>query len=1050
MAGPWTWTDPFSKRTTYQLELILTESGIDLDKHTTTYDWTLQARAIQGGHATTQWVEHRQSKDSKGKTVTKDVTHDPTYPWGVSIEGNSFSGYTALDFSSNDVVGIASGSQTLKHDADGTLKSAHADASLVIDDAHNVFGTALISKTFTGSNVAYKPDAPGAPYLNQNPTYSGVSLRVDSPKAWPAITGYNWRLFSSANIGVTTQIGAQDGVGAATNFQGLSYNTDYWVRVQAVNGAGAGPWSSLTQVHTAGSLPAAPGTPVLRADPTLSSVYPRVDVPTADPGVDVFQWQVANSETFGALFYDVQSNSQPSFDNLPWGSSVSIRVRGHNSFGWGPWSGTLTTKTLGSVPTAPSTATLWKDPTLTSIYPLGTADTSAYPAATGYDWQISDTATFSNIVATATGLSPTINGLLPNVTYWARYRTSNVLGASGWSAALQTTTLKIPPSQPAAPGQVQGSGDITTLTVQGTRPVTNGGTIAKYTWYIWRPGSQPQGVGVGDPLATIDSGLLRVTFSGLVPNTQYLIGYSATSENGASDVSPLLIVSTDALQIPDLGVAPSADGSSALISVSYGAARQPNSYRVKASWVGGAPGPDLQPTDYPTVPFTIEGLNPGSIYAWSIAAIFTEGGASTATYVSPYSATSTVTQTVPNLAVGTFFSGDYHDPGSILSYAWAGTANASVSTASGTVPLGWGIDAAVPTSVLLFRDMTARDGTAGARMVAKLDQAAAVAVGQKGASNAQRAAVVAGEPYWASGWVKADRVQPYIATVRWFNAAGAEISRTLPDVAQTAVALAGIWTRFVTSALAPAGAVAAEVWITDDNRVPSWVGFLGGEGYVVDDLMLTHSFQYDYFDGDTPDDETYDYGWAGTARSSASYRSLQRLGTADLLADPTALPTPSVPRAPVVLETTVPSVDIWRRIWTEVPASRISPWQTIVPTFTISTGDLAVRHVRIRIYENPDRLPYNVMNAADWISEQTVAYLPANTVLTLDGVTQRAWASVAGGLPIPADKLLYGTLGGPADWPELGCGIDYLFAFDVPVDSDLSLSALDVALTRRL
>jgi hypothetical protein len=84
-----------------------------------------------------------------------------------------------------------------------------------------------------------------------------------------------------------------------------------------------------------------------------------------------------------------------------------------------------------------------------------------------------------------------------------------------------------------------------------------------------------------------------------------------------------------------------------------------------------------------------------------------------------------------------------------------------------------------------------------------------------------------------------------------------------------------------------------------------------------------------------------------------------------------------------------------------------------------------------------------------WCSEQIISYLPQATVLTLDGVTQRAWAEVDGGSPQSADHLLYGTGGTPATWPILSCGVSYLISLEVPIDAPEGNVSIEAAVTTR-
>ena len=101
---------------------------------------------------------------------------------------------------------------------------------------------------------------------------------------------------------------------------------------------------------------------------------------------------------------------------------------------------------------------------------------------------------------------------------------------------------------------------------------------------------------------------------------------------------------------------------------------------------------------------------------------------------------------------------------------------------------------------------------------------------------------------------------------------------------------------------------------------------------------------------------------------------------------------------------------------------------------------------------NPDAsesLAYrSPVDPCSWCSEFIVSYLPPQTELTVDAILERAFASVAGGEPQPADTLMYATDGGPMTWPALTCGTSYLFAIDVP-ETLLPDVTVSVELARR-
>ena len=78
----------------------------------------------------------------------------------------------------------------------------------------------------------------------------------------------------------------------------------------------------------------------------------------------------------------------------------------------------------------------------------------------------------------------------------------------------------------------------------------------------------------------------------------------------------------------------------------------------------------------------------------------------------------------------------------------------------------------------------------------------------------------------------------------------------------------------------------------------------------------------------------------------------------------------------------------------------------------------------------PDEVDFD-----QWEAELILTYIPPNTIMTLDSVTQRVRAEVNGAASITANQLLYGTDGVPATWPELRCGVAHVLTLDVPLEA---------------
>lgn len=82
-------------------------------------------------------------------------------------------------------------------------------------------------------------------------------------------------------------------------------------------------------------------------------------------------------------------------------------------------------------------------------------------------------------------------------------------------------------------------------------------------------------------------------------------------------------------------------------------------------------------------------------------------------------------------------------------------------------------------------------------------------------------------------------------------------------------------------------------------------------------------------------------------------------------------------------------------------------------------------------------------------SEFIVSYSPAGATVVVDSTTRRAEIVLdSSTAPIPAGNLLYGSNGGPMEWPEFTCGTAYFVTVDVPVGTGDDLNLL-MELTRR-
>ncbi|HEY5786985.1 MAG TPA: fibronectin type III domain-containing protein [Microlunatus sp.] len=530
--------------------------------------------------------------------------------------------------------------------------------------------------------------------------------------------------------------------------------------------------------------------------------------------------------------------------------------------------------------------------------------------------------------------------------------------------------------------------------------------------------------------AVIETSTGTKTHTGLAPGTKYYFRSRGVNAIGNGAWSSVLNATTLPADPPTLAVTPSASGQNATVVLTApggvtGATGWEVDYRI------GSAGTVTTVTSA-TSPVTVTGLLPGTTYEWRARVKF---GA----YTSPSSAYVAVYQPNPNTNPGTYFDGATADSPDV-DYAWTGTAHLSTTTATGVSPLGWSV-AGTGGASIIQRVTGGRSGTFAARVTVQTTSTNVRAGMQPAAPYG--ADVEAGATYFGSVYAWTPAARSLTPEIAWYNAAWGLISRTT-GIAVALPAGSGFWTRLVVSGVAPA---LAEHAVMTLQAVGSTVG---GTTWTMDDAAVTLAALFDWFSGDSPDTAQYAHTWEGVANQSVSARATLADTGFDPLADPDCPPLPTPPSAPVIYDPCIDEVGTWRRYWAPIPASAVTRWLEVVPTFRLTTQAEPARQVRVRIYPNPDALSSDQFDAsAGWESEQIISFIPPGTTIRLDGVSERVRASVGGGDWIAADQLLYGTGGAPAEWPLLDCGIGYLVAFDAPLDADPENLALDVELTRR-
>lgn len=740
-----------------------------------------------------------------------------------------------------------------------------------------------------------------------------------------------------------------------------------------------------------------------------------------------------NSDFSSGTVKAVSTTTAYTMTGLTAGTKYYFRVRAKNADGAGSYSSSVNALLKPAAPTGLALSAFTE-----KGMKLDWADTTS---ATGYDIRYDDNSGYSSPSdTTSTSSDKTFTNLPGGSRYWFKVRAKNATGAGDYSGSVNNITVPVVPA-----GLVLSAPSTTGMTATWTKG-SNGSEVASYDVTYSTSSSFPS----GSATVTVNTTALTKALTGLNPGTTYYVKVRAKNANGTGAYTSAVSQVTLPAVAPGLTVKASADGKSATLTFTPpGGVTGVDKY----DWDRRVQGQTTEThgsTAAGATSVTVSGLTPGTTYEW-------RGSAWIGTYESPLTAWIALLQPKPNTSPGDYFDGATVPPaGSDVTYSWSGTAHASTSLVTGKGVAGWRAYFTAPGSGTLSQVTGGHSHTYAARVTFNSDTTTELGL-NAGNAAPDLAAVVGDGEYVGSMWVRPSRDQLMHLRIHWYDAA----QILIPDsdtIGSPVMALAGEWTELRAVGGAPDGALWASVRARDGGGA-GWTPFRGGEFVDLDDSMVTLAPGTEYFDGAYPDTPDYRYDWLGTAHASASTRTtLDASQGYDPLNDPECEDIPEPPRPPVVPADCIDEIGVWRRYWVSIPAESISDWLEVIPTITVTSGrgtaepeaPLGVNQVRIRVYENPDDLAIDAFPATEWVSEQIISYMPPYTKITIDGVSQRAWAEVDGAPARPADKLLYGTGGIPATWPVLSCGIGYLVSFDTPLDVLLGNVVPEMALTERM
>lgn len=474
--------------------------------------------------------------------------------------------------------------------------------------AMNDVGKSLYSDVVTYSTSDIAPLQPNPPSLKEasvnslhlswakRPKDDEFVLKMDDPK-----TGYGFLVVYN---GKDTE-----------HIQGnLHHFKEYRFKLLAQNDGGQSDWSEVVTFKTLPDRPCNPSKPIVKGRIHAHSFKLKWEQPVNTGGAEITQYILEVNSGSGYEIIYTGKETEAVCDNLTPGTTYQLRVSCISAGGHSNYSDPCTVTTDAVSPGQCASPRLVGKAKSNSITVRWAApDYNGGAPVLEYELEMESPDSAPLLVHKSKETECTVTDLRPGCNYTFKVRAINRIGAGSWSDSVTVTSGAAPPGQPEPP--------ITTckspfhVAVEWQEPVTNGAPITEYRLEMSPSDSEDQFLSVFQGLA------LSHDVKGLTPFTAYYFRIQACNNAGYGPHSGVAATITPAAAPAPVPI-PKYKSTPTSITLYW---NEPASNGSSVTHYNIEIGEHLLTTDGPINEYTIESLNPDTLYKIKIQAVNSVG-----------------------------------------------------------------------------------------------------------------------------------------------------------------------------------------------------------------------------------------------------------------------------------------------------------------------------------------------------------------------------------------------------------------------------------------